>query len=65
MEDRDLYALQIMFGKAQGAAVFAASITAPDGTAIFDSDSSPSPYLIRYSCDGILAPEYELFGSET
>ena len=35
-----------MFGQAQGGAVFAASITTPDGTIILDPDSSPSPYLI-------------------
>lgn len=61
----EYYALRIMFGQAQGGAIFAASITAPDGTVILDSDSSPSPYLIQYSCDGILAPEYPAFGSET
>ena len=61
----EYYALRIMFGQAQGGAVFAASITAPDGAVILDSDSSPSLYLVQYSCDGVFAPEYAVFGSET
>ena len=32
----EYYALRIMFGQAQGGAVFAASIAAPDGTVILD-----------------------------
>jgi hypothetical protein len=59
------YALRIMFGQAQGGAVFAASITAPDGTVILDSNSSASPYLVQYSCDRTSAPTYAAFGSET
>lgn len=61
----EFYALRIMFGQAQGGAVFAASITAPDGTVILDSDSGIGPYLVQYSCSRVSAPEYPAFESET
>ena len=60
----EYYALRVMFGQAQGGAVSATSITAPEGTVILDPYSSPSPYLVQYCCDGVLASDYAAFGSE-
>jgi hypothetical protein len=57
--------IRIIFGQAQNAAVFQISLTDPNGDVIMDSNSAGSPYLIQYSCDGILAPSFAgAFGSE-
>lgn len=59
------YPIRIVFGQAQGPASFSASVSAPDGTVILSSSSGPSPFLVQYSCDGVLAPQFEPFGAET
>lgn len=65
LEAEEYLAFRIVFGQAQGAAVFQFSVTAPDGTVILDSNTEDSPYLVQYSCDGTTAPEFPAFGSET
>lgn len=65
LEAEEYLAFRIVFGQAQGAAVFQFSVTAPDGTVILDSSTEDSPYLIQYSCDGTTAPAFPAFGSET
>jgi hypothetical protein len=59
------YPIRIIFGQAQGPATFTASVTAPDGTVILSSSSGASPFLVQYSCDGVLAPPFAPFGAET
>jgi GLEYA domain len=57
--------IRIIFGQAQNAAVFQISLTDPNGDVILDSNTAGSPYIIQYSCDGILAPPFVgAFGSE-
>lgn len=58
-------AFRIVFGQAQGAVDFYFSVAAPDGTIILNSDTTDSPYLVQYSCDGTTAPAFPAFGSET
>ncbi|KAG9565831.1 hypothetical protein KCU71_g3916, partial [Aureobasidium melanogenum] len=56
---------RIVFGQAQGAISFYLSVAAPDGTVILNSNTPNSQFLVRFSCDGTLAPEFPPFGSET
>ncbi|KAH8669098.1 GLEYA domain-containing protein [Xylariales sp. PMI_506] len=58
--------IRMMFVQGQLAtASFQVSITAPDGTVFLSPNTQSSPYLVQYSCDGLLAPPYPDFGSET
>ncbi|KAH0387173.1 hypothetical protein E4T50_15899 [Aureobasidium sp. EXF-12298] len=56
---------RVVFGQAQGAVSFYLTLTAPDGTVILNSDTSNSPFLVQFSCDGTSAPAFPAFGSET
>ena len=53
------YAFRIMYANGGGGAYFSMTVKDPTGTAI------PSADLVQYSCDGVLAPKYAAFGSET
>ncbi|KUJ10512.1 uncharacterized protein LY89DRAFT_596622, partial [Mollisia scopiformis] len=56
---------RMIFGQAQGYAVFQVSVTDPNNDVILDSDSAGSPYLVQYSCDGTTAPQFAgAFGEE-
>lgn len=59
------YALRIMFAQAQGDAAFAMRVTAPDGTVFLGAGVASSTYLVQYSCDGVTAPRFPAFGSQT
>jgi hypothetical protein len=59
------YPLRIMFAQAQGPAIFQLSLTDPSGATMLSSDSSQSPFLVQYSCDGVAAPAFVPWGSET
>lgn len=59
------YPVRIVFGWAQIAANFYALVAVPGGTIILDSNTSPSPYLVQFSCDGVEAPLFPDFGQET
>ena len=61
----EYYPIRIIFGQAQGGAEFIASIISPDGTVLLNSASGYSPYLVQFSCDGILAPVYPAWGNES
>lgn len=56
---------RIVFGNAQGAIKFTVQLAAPDGTVILDSNTQDSKFLVQYSCDGVAAPVFPAFGSET
>jgi len=61
----DYLPIRIVFGQAQNAAIFQISVTDPDNNVLLDSNTAGSPYVVQYSCDGILAPQYAgAFGSE-
>jgi GLEYA domain len=61
----DYVPLRIIFGQAQGPAVFQISLTDPNGNILLNSNTLGSPYLVQYSCDGILAPQFVgAFGNE-
>lgn len=38
---------------------------ATDGTVTWDSDIQDSKFLVQHSCDGVAAPVFPPFGSET
>ncbi|KAJ5613347.1 hypothetical protein N7510_006541 [Penicillium lagena] len=59
------FPIRIVSANAQGASNLQISITAPDGSVILGPNSSASPYIVQYSCDGTSAPLYPPFGSET
>lgn len=59
------YPLRIMFAQAQGDAAFAMRVTAPDGTVFLGAGVASSAYLVQYSCDGVTAPRFPAFGSQT
>lgn len=67
----DYLPIRIMYAQAQGETVFYLTITAPDGTVILapGPGAGPGPatsdYLVRYSCDQVLAPPFEPWGFET
>jgi hypothetical protein len=56
---------RIIFGQQGGPVEFFFTITAPDGTVLLSYETPNSPYIVQYSCDGVLAPEFPPFGSET
>ncbi|KAI5196673.1 hypothetical protein E4T39_07676 [Aureobasidium subglaciale] len=56
---------RVVFGNAQGAISFSLQLAAPDGTVILDSNTQDSKFLVQYSCDGVAAPAFPAFGSET
>lgn len=56
---------RIVFGNAQGAIKFTVQLAAPDGTVILDSNTQDSKFLVQYSCDGVAAPVFPPFGSES
>ena len=59
------YPVRIMFGQAQGGAVFDITVTAPDGSTFLSSSSSGSPYIVQQSCDGTTAPPFPPWGQES
>jgi GLEYA domain len=61
----DYLPIRIVFGQAQNAAIFQISVTDPNNNVLLDSNTVGSPYVVQYSCDGVLAPQYiGSFGAE-
>ncbi|KAI8714922.1 PA14 domain-containing protein [Fusarium sp. LHS14.1] len=56
--------IRLVYGQAQYGGGFYFTITTPSGQVIVSNEATSSPYVVRYSCDGILAPEYPPFGQE-
>ena len=56
---------RIMYANAQGAAEFEMSIVDPNGNVVLDAHIPSSSQVVQFSCDGISAPMYPPFGSET
>ena len=61
----EYYPMRFMWANGDGPGNFEFSVTAPDGTTILDADTVSSPYVVQYSCDGVSAPEYASWGSES
>ncbi|KAM0240883.1 hypothetical protein ACHAP5_007747 [Fusarium lateritium] len=56
--------IRIFYGQAQYGGGFQFTVTSPSGRIIVDSDAASNPLIVRYSCDGVMAPQYPLFGEE-
>ncbi|KAJ5548525.1 hypothetical protein N7513_005759 [Penicillium frequentans] len=59
------YPFRIVYANAQTNSLENITITSPDGTVILGSATAGSPYIVQYSCDGILAPPFPAFGQES
>ncbi|KAM0210800.1 hypothetical protein ACHAPQ_003753 [Fusarium lateritium] len=57
--------IRIVYGQAQYGGGFQFTVTSPSGRVIVDSDAASNPLIVRYSCDGVIAPAYPGFGMET
>ena len=64
LQQDEYYAFRVLYLNAQGIAIFNITVTAPDGTVFFGTSSAASPYLVQYSCDGVVGPKYPAFGQE-
>ncbi|KAM0262774.1 hypothetical protein ACHAQJ_001568 [Trichoderma viride] len=58
------YAFRIFYGQGPRIAEFSITVTAPDGTTFLSSNTTGSPYLVRFSCDRTTAPRFSSFGFE-
>lgn len=56
--------IRFVYGQAQYGGGFYFTITTPSGQVIVSNEATSSPYVVRYSCDNILAPRYPAFGQE-
>ncbi|KAJ4024721.1 hypothetical protein NW752_003268 [Fusarium irregulare] len=56
--------LRFVYGQAQYGGGFTFTITSPSGQVLVGNDVTSSPYVVRYSCDGVTAPAYPPFGQE-
>ncbi|KAF4452930.1 hypothetical protein F53441_4305 [Fusarium austroafricanum] len=56
--------IRFVYGQAQYGGGFTFTITSPSGQVLVGNDVASSPYIVRYSCDGVNAPSYPPFGQE-
>ncbi|KAF5657457.1 hypothetical protein FHETE_10427 [Fusarium heterosporum] len=56
--------IRLVYGQAQYGGGFTFTITSPSGQVLAGNDVVSSPLIVRYSCDGINAPQYLPFGQE-
>ncbi|KAM0345476.1 hypothetical protein ACHAPU_006403 [Fusarium lateritium] len=56
--------LRFVYGQAQYGGGFTFTITSPSGRVLAGNDVVSSPFIVRRSCDGVLAPQYPSFGQE-
>ncbi|EON97154.1 putative conidiospore surface protein [Phaeoacremonium minimum UCRPA7] len=56
--------LRFFYGQAQYGGGFYFNVTAPSGQVLVSNEATSSPYVVRNSCDGVIAPPYPPFGSE-
>ena len=56
--------IRFFYGQAQYGGGFSFNVTTPSGQVIVSNEPTSSPYVVRYSCDGITAPRYPPFGGE-
>lgn len=58
------YPFRIFYGQGPRIAEFDINVRAPDGTTFLSSNTTGSPYLVRFACDRITAPRFDPFGFE-
>ncbi|KAM0433481.1 hypothetical protein ACHAPT_004361 [Fusarium lateritium] len=56
--------IRFVYGQAQYGGGFYFTVTTPSGQVIVGNEEISSPYVVRYSCDNIVAPRYPAFGRE-
>ncbi|RYP38742.1 hypothetical protein DL768_010753 [Monosporascus sp. mg162] len=56
--------IRFFYGQAQYGGGFTFNVTTPSGQVIVSSESTFSPYVVRYSCDRTTAPMFRPFGRE-
>ncbi|KAL6793278.1 GLEYA domain-containing protein [Trichoderma sp. SZMC 28013] len=64
LQEGQYYPFRIVYGQGPRIAEFDITVSAPDGTTFLSSDTSGSPYLVRFSCDRATAPRFSSFGFE-
>lgn len=65
LEAGKYYAFRILVVNGQGAASFALSVSAPDGTVLISPNTdAETPFFVQFSCDGT-SPAFQPFGKET
>lgn len=58
------YPFRIFYGQGPNIAEFDVTVKAPDGTTFLSSNTTGSPYLVRFACDGFSTPLFDPFGFE-
>ncbi|KAH6856565.1 GLEYA domain-containing protein [Chaetomium sp. MPI-CAGE-AT-0009] len=56
--------IRFIYGQAQYGGGFYFNVTTPSGQVIVSHEAHDSPYVVRHSCDGIIAPKFPPFGRE-
>jgi hypothetical protein len=56
--------IRFFYGQAQYGGGFTFTVTTPSGEVIVSNEATFSPYVVRYSCDKLTAPEFPPFGRE-
>lgn len=56
--------IRFFYGQAQYGGGFTFNLTTPSGQVVVSNTEFSSPYVVQYSCDRVLAPQYPKFGSE-
>lgn len=59
------YPIRLVYANAETNSYESITITAPDGTVLLGPDTTGTPNIVGYSCDGTSAPMYPPFGQET
>ncbi|KAL6801580.1 GLEYA domain-containing protein [Trichoderma sp. SZMC 28012] len=65
LQEGQYYPFRIVYGQGPRIAEFDIEVSAPDGTTFLSSDTTGSPYLVRFSCDRSTAPRFSSFGFES
>ncbi|PON22165.1 hypothetical protein TGAM01_v209039, partial [Trichoderma gamsii] len=64
LQEGRYYPFRIFYGQGPRTAEFDVNVRAPDGTTFLSSNTTGSPYLVRFSCDGFSTPLFDPFGFE-
>ncbi|KAF3069275.1 hypothetical protein CFAM422_007397 [Trichoderma lentiforme] len=64
LQEGQYYPFRIVYGQGPRIAEFDITVSAPDGTTFLSSNTTGSPYIVRFSCDRATAPRFSSFGFE-
>ncbi|KAM0486350.1 hypothetical protein ACHAPX_001056 [Trichoderma viride] len=64
LQEGRYYPFRIFYGQGPRIAEFDVNVKAPDGTTFLSSNTTGSPYLVRFACDGFAKLLFDPFGSE-